>query len=233
MDVILLERIAKLGQMGDTVKVKDGFARNYLLPQGKALRANKANLAVFDSQRVELEARNLERKSEAEGVHEKLNGNSYVVIRSAGETGQLYGSVTTRDVTETLDAEGFKVARNQVSLTSPIKLIGFHSINISLHPEVDTIITLNVARSDDEAKLQASGQDLTRHDSYEMEPVEDEEEMDLAEVFDDPDDVDLGDDENSDTDEAAATEEAPVEDVPEDTPEDTAEAEDQGEEEAK
>ena len=228
MDVILLERIAKLGQMGDTVKVKDGFARNFLLPQGKALRANKANLAVFDSQRVELEARNLERKSEAEGVHEKLNGNSYVVIRSAGETGQLYGSVTTRDVTETLDAEGFKVARNQVSLTSPIKLIGFHSINISLHPEVDTVITLNVARSDDEAKLQASGQDLTRHDSFEMEPLEDEDEMDLSEVFDDPDDVDLGDGENSDADEEAAAEDAP-EETAEDSPEDAAE----GEEEAK
>ena len=209
MNVILLERIANLGQMGETVKVKDGYARNYLLPQGKALRANKANSEIFESQRVELEARNLEQKSEAESVHEKLDASTYIVIRSAGETGQLYGSVTTRDIAETLDEAGFKVVRNQVSLTSPIKVIGFHTISISLHPEVETTISINVARSEDEAKLQAAGKDLTRQDNYVMEPLEDEDELDLAEVFDDPDDVDLSDDEQS-TDEnvADANEEA-------------------------
>jgi len=186
MDVILLERIAKLGQMGDTVKVKDGYARNFLLPQGKALRANKANLAVFESQRVELEARNLERKNEAESVHEKLDGNTYIIIRSAGETGQLYGSVTTRDVAETLDEAGFKVLRNQVILTSPIKVIGLHTITIALHPEVDSTISVNVARSADEAELQAAGEDLTQRDNYEMEPLEKEEDdLDLSEVFED------------------------------------------------
>ena len=196
MDVILLERIARLGQMGDTVKVKNGYARNFLLPHGKALRANKANLAIFDSQRVELEARNLERKSEAEGVHEKLDGITYIVIRSAGETGQLYGSVTTRDVAETLDEAGFKVVRNQVSLKSPIKVIGFHLISIALHPEVETTITLNVARSEDEAKLQAAGEDLTKHDSYEMEPIEDDEDdLDLENMFDEG--VEIGEEEEA------------------------------------
>jgi len=212
MDVILLERIAKLGQMGDTVKVKNGFARNYLLPQGKALRANKANNAIFESQRVELEARNLERKSEAEEVHTKLDGNSYIVIRSAGETGQLYGSVTTRDVTEALDEAGFKVIRNQVSLMSPIKVIGLHNITISLHPEVETTISVNVARSEDEAKLQASGEDLTRRDNYEMEPVEEEDEVDLSEVFDNPDEVDMGEDAAGESDEV----ESPADEAGED-----------------
>ena len=192
MDVILLERIAKLGQMGDTVKVKNGFARNFLLPQGKALRANKANSAIFESQRVELEARNLERKSEAEGVHAKLDGNVFVTIRSAGETGQLYGSVTTRDVAETLDEAGFKVARNQVSLMTPIKVIGLHAIAIALHPEVEATISINVARSEDEAKLQASGKDLTGRNAFESDDIE-EDDVDLSEVFDDPDEVEFGD----------------------------------------
>jgi large subunit ribosomal protein L9 len=213
MDVILLERIARLGQMGDTVKVKDGYARNFLLPQGKALRANKANLTVFESQRVELEARNLERKSEAEGVHTKLDGNSYIIIRSAGETGQLYGSVTTRDVAETLDEAGFKVVRNQVSLKSPIKVIGLHAITIFLHPEVETTISVNVARSQDEAQLQAAGEDLTQRDNYELEPLEDEDDLDLSEVFDDPDEVELesDDDASEDSGEEAATEEVVAE----------------------
>lgn len=205
MNIILLERIAKLGQMGDTVSVKDGYARNFLLPQGKALRANKANLAVFESQRVELEARNLERKSEAQGVHEKLDNTVYVVIRSAGETGQLYGSVTTRDIAETLDEAGFKVARNQVSLMTPIKVIGLHAITIALHPEVETTVSMNVARSHDEAELQASGKDLTKRDVFEMEPLpdEDEDDLDLSEVFDNPDDEDIAGDEadSSDNDE--------------------------------
>lgn len=211
MDVILLERIAKLGQMGDVVKVKDGFARNFLLPQGKALRANKANMAVFEAQRAELEARNLERKSEAEGVNEKLNGNTYIIIRSAGETGQLYGSVTTRDISASLEEAGFKVAKNQISLRTPIKLIGLHAITVALHPEVDSTISINVARSEDEAERQAAGEDLTKRDNYEMDPVEEEDDLDLDAIFENPDDVELGEegaeDASEEGDSAAETEE--------------------------
>jgi large subunit ribosomal protein L9 len=161
MEVILLERISRLGQMGETVRVRDGFARNFLLPQGKALRANEANKKKFEAQRVQLEARNLERKSEAEKIAEKLDGMSFVAVRSAGETGQLYGSVSTRDIAELLDAEGFSVARNQVELNQPIKAIGLTNVAIALHPEVEVTITLNVARSADEAERQARGEDLT------------------------------------------------------------------------
>ncbi|APH71772.1 50S ribosomal protein L9 [Aquibium oceanicum] len=160
MEVILLERISRLGQMGDTVKVKDGFARNFLLPQGKALRANEANKKKFEGQRAQLEARNLERKSEAEAVSEKLDGMSFVVVRSAGETGQLYGSVSPRDISELLTAEGFSVGRNQVELNNPIKSIGLTNVVIALHPEVEVTITLNVARSADEAERQAAGEKL-------------------------------------------------------------------------
>ena len=160
MDVILLERIAKLGQMGDTVTVKDGYARNFLLPQGKALRANKANMAHFESQRAHLEARNLERKNEAEAVSEKLSGNTYVAVRSAGETGQLYGSVAARDIVATLEEEGFSVGRSQIELRAPIKIIGLHNVIIALHPEVEAEITMNVARSEEEAELQASGKSI-------------------------------------------------------------------------
>jgi large subunit ribosomal protein L9 len=161
MEVILLERIARLGQMGDTVKVKDGFARNFLLPKGKALRANEANKKKFEAQRVTLEARNLERKTEAEAVAEKLDGTTFIVVRSAGETGQLYGSVSTRDIADFLAAEGFNVARNQVELNHPIKTIGLTTIAIALHPEVEVTITLNIARSTDEAERQARGEMLT------------------------------------------------------------------------
>jgi large subunit ribosomal protein L9 len=161
MEVILLERIARLGQMGDTVKVKDGFARNFLLPQGKALRANEANKQKFEGQRAQLEARNLERKSEAQAVAEKLDGKSFVVVRSAGETGQLYGSVSTRDISDLLTAEGFTVARNQVELNHPIKAIGLTNVAIALHPEVEVTITLNIARTADEAERQARGETLT------------------------------------------------------------------------
>jgi len=161
MEVILLERIARLGQMGDTVKVKDGFARNFLLPKGKALRANEANKKKFEGQRAQLEARNLERKSEAEAVAEKLDGTTFIVVRSAGETGQLYGSVSTRDIADFLADEGFNVARNQVELNHPIKTIGLTNIAIALHPEVEVTITLNIARSTDEAERQARGEMLT------------------------------------------------------------------------
>ena len=137
MEVILLERISRLGQMGDTVKVKDGFARNFLLPQGKALRANEANKKKFEGQRAQLEARNLERKSEAQQIADKLDGKSFMVVRSAGETGQLYGSVSTRDIADLLTAEGFTVSRNQVELNHPIKTIGLTNVAIALHPEVE------------------------------------------------------------------------------------------------
>ncbi|MEP1930921.1 MAG: 50S ribosomal protein L9 [Roseibium sp.] len=177
MQVILLERIARLGQMGDTVRVRDGYARNYLLPQGKALRANKANLTRFESERAQLEARNLERKTEAEAVASKLDGEALVMIRSAGETGQLYGSVSTRDVAEGLTEGGFTIGRSQVELRTPIKTIGLHSVLIQLHPEVEVTVSVNVARSDDEATRQAAGEDLTtpEQDIFEFEEEEDED----------------------------------------------------------
>jgi len=161
MEVILLERIARLGQMGETVKVKDGFGRNFLLPQGKALRANAANKKKFEGQRAQLEARNLERKSEAQTVADVLDGMSFIAVRSAGETGQLYGSVSTRDIADLLTAEGFTVNRNQVELNQPIKEIGLRNVAIALHPEVEVTITLNVARSVDEAERQSKGETLT------------------------------------------------------------------------
>lgn len=215
MDVILLERIARLGQMGDVVKVKDGFARNFLLPQGKALRANEANKLNFENQRVELEARNLERKTEAEAVKEKLDGNSYVVVRSAGQTGQLYGSVTSRDIAASLEEAGFKVSRNQVNLNTPIKVIGLHDVQIVLHPEVDASVTMNVARSEDEAERQAAGEDLTSRDAqFELEQFDDEEEgLDLEEVFENPEDeAEALEDSQDDSDDATidATSEAPA-----------------------
>ncbi len=161
MEVILLERISRLGQMGETVKVKDGYARNFLLPQGKALRANEANKKKFEGQRAQLEARNLERKSEASEVAGKLDGKTFIVVRSAGETGQLYGSVSTRDIADLLAAEGFTVARNQVELNQPIKAIGLTNVAIALHPEVEVTITLNIARSPEEAERQSKGETLT------------------------------------------------------------------------
>jgi large subunit ribosomal protein L9 len=183
MQVILLERIAKLGQMGDTVRVRDGYARNFLLPQGKALRANKANMQRFENERAQLEARNLERRQEAEAVAAKLDGESMIMIRSAGETGQLYGSVSTRDIAEGLTAAGFTVSRGQVELRTPIKTIGLHSVLIQLHPEVEVSVTVNVARSEDEAVRQAAGEDLTapEQDIFEFEEDEEEAEGEVAE----------------------------------------------------
>lgn len=183
MEIILLERIPRLGQMGDVVKVKDGFARNFLLPQGKALRANEANKKKFESQRVELEARNLEQRKEAEGVAEKLDGKTFVVIRSAAETGQLYGSVSTRDIVLVLGEEGFKIGRNQVELNQPIKAIGITNVEIALHPEVIVTISLNVARSADEAERQARGETL---DSAEAIYGEDINETARPDAFFDP-----------------------------------------------
>jgi large subunit ribosomal protein L9 len=156
MQVILLERIEKLGQMGEVVKVKPGYARNYLLPKKKALRATDENLKVFESQRTQLEADNLERRGEAEAVAGKLDGLSVVLIRQAGEGGQLYGSVTARDVALALNAEKVKVERSQVQLDKVIKVLGLHPVRVRLHPEVSVTITVNVARSEEEASAQAS-----------------------------------------------------------------------------
>jgi large subunit ribosomal protein L9 len=164
MEVIRLERVAKLGQMGDVVRVKTGYARNFLLPQGKALRSNAESRKRFEREKVQLEARNLEARTEAQGVAVKLTGQSFIVIRQAGETGQLYGSVSTRDIAETASAGGFSVERRQVRLDRAIKAIGLHQVMITLHPEVEVPITINVARSADEAERQARGEDLTRPD---------------------------------------------------------------------
>ncbi len=172
MDVILLERIARLGQMGDVVRVKDGYARNFLLPQGKALRANEGNKKRFESERVHLEARNLERKQEADAASVKIAGQTFVIIRQAGETGHLYGSVSGRDIVEAMQAAGTTIARNQVALNQPIKSIGLHPVKIALHPEVETGITVNVARSEDEAERQARGEDLTRAERDDDVPEE-------------------------------------------------------------
>ncbi|WP_295559217.1 50S ribosomal protein L9 [uncultured Hyphomicrobium sp.] len=161
MQVILLQRIGRLGQMGDVVTVKDGFARNFLLPQKKALRATKDNLAHFETQRSQLEANNLELKKEAEAVATKLEGQIFKAIRSAGDTGQLYGSVSTRDIAEAVTAGGFTVDRRQIVLERPIKSLGLHETKVQLHPEVIVKVTLNVARSDEEAAKQARGEDVT------------------------------------------------------------------------
>jgi large subunit ribosomal protein L9 len=161
MQVILLERIGRLGQMGDVVTVKDGFARNFLLPQGKALRATKANRERFDKERAQLEARNLELKSEAGAVADKLQGKSFIIIRQAGDSGQLYGSVTTRDISTAVSEGGFSIERRQVMLDRPIKSLGLHDVRIGLHAEVEPRVTINVARSPDEAARQARGEQVT------------------------------------------------------------------------
>jgi large subunit ribosomal protein L9 len=160
MQVILLERVEKLGQMGEEVKVKDGFARNYLLPQKKALRATKANREFFQSQKSQLEARNLERKSEAQKIADKLDGQTFVLLRQAGDRGQLYGSVSPRDISDIITNGGFSVARTQIPLDKAIKDIGLHSVSVVLHPEVRVKVTVNVARTEDEAERQARGEDV-------------------------------------------------------------------------
>ena len=160
MEVILLERVAKLGQMGDTVRVKDGFARNFLLPKKKALRATKANREYFQTQKAHLEAANAERKKGADAIASKLNGKSFTLIRQAGDRGQLYGSVSPRDVAEVVEKAGHKVDRHQVSISQAIKTIGLFTLPVILHPEVRVNITINVARSEDEAERQARGEDV-------------------------------------------------------------------------
>jgi large subunit ribosomal protein L9 len=160
MQVILLERVEKLGQMGDEVRVKDGFARNFLLPKKKALRATKANRDYFHAQKAHLEANNLKLKSEAEKIGSKLDGQKFVLIRQAGDRGQLYGSVSPRDVADAMEKGGFKVDRHQINISVAIKAIGLFTIPVVLHPEVKVNITVNVARSEDEAERQARGEDV-------------------------------------------------------------------------
>ncbi|MEM1235703.1 MAG: 50S ribosomal protein L9 [Pseudomonadota bacterium] len=181
MDIILLERVAKLGQMGEVVSVKEGYARNFLIPTGKALRANEANKARFEAEKAQLEARNLETKTEAESLAAKLDGEQFVVIRSASDAGSLYGSVTPRDAAEAATEAGFTVDKKQVALQAPIKELGLHDLTVQLHPEVDATITLNVARSTEEAELQASGKSIQELAAEE----EAEAEFEIAELFDD------------------------------------------------
>jgi large subunit ribosomal protein L9 len=181
MQVILLQRVAKLGQMGEVVNVKDGYARNYLLPQGKALRANESNIKSFEAKKAQLEAQNLETRKEAESVAEKLDGQTFVVIRSASDAGALYGSVTTRDAADAATESGFTVGRAQIVLDRPIKDLGLHTVTVVLHPEVSAKIVLNVARSAEEAELQASGKSIQEL-AAEAEAAA---EFEIAELFDD------------------------------------------------
>ena len=181
MQVILLERVAKLGQMGEVVEVKPGYARNYLLPQGKALTASAANIASFESQKAQLEARNLETKKEAEALSQKLDGQQFVVIRSASDGGNLYGSVTTRDAAMVATEEGYTVDKKQVLIRQPIKTLGLHEVEVHLHPEVMVVINLNVARSPEEAELQASGKSIQELAAEEAA----EADFEIAELFDD------------------------------------------------
>ncbi len=181
MQVILLQRVAKLGQMGEVVSVKDGYARNFLLPQGKALRANDMNIKSFETRKAQLEADNLETRKEAEVVGQKLDGQQFVVIRSASDSGALYGSVTTRDVSDVATAEGFTVDRGQVVLDRPIKDLGLHPVTVVLHPEVSVKVTINVARSTEEAELQASGKSIQELAAEEEAAAE----FEISELFDD------------------------------------------------
>ncbi len=181
MDVILLERVAKLGQMGEVVKVRDGYARNFLLPKGKALRATKDNRSRFETMKIELEARNLERRKDAESVAATLNGQIVTMVRQAGESGQLYGSVSTRDIAEALVAAGFHVDRQQVVLNHPIKTLGLHGVPVILHPEVEVTVQANVARNAEEAERQARGEDVRTARDEDAE-IEAELAAELAEV---------------------------------------------------
>ena len=181
MDVILLERVEKLGAIGDVVKVKDGFARNFLLPRGKALRATKANLAHFEAQRAEIEARNVKNREAAAKNGEALDGTQYVLIRQAGESGQLYGSVAGRDVADAIRAEGGKVDRSMVVLDKPIKTLGVHEVKVKLHAEVTITVTLNIARSQDEAERQARGENVIASQFEEERAAEAEAAQDLLE----------------------------------------------------
>jgi len=209
MQVILLERVAKLGQMGEVVDVKPGYARNFLLPQGKALNVTESNIASFEAQKAQLEARNLETKKEAESLADKLGGQQFIVIRQASDAGALYGSVTTRDAAEAATAEGFTVDRGQIILDRPIKELGLHDVTVRLHPEVDTSFSLNVARSVEEAELQASGKSIQELAAE----AEAEAEFEISELFDD---IGAAASEDEDLAEAVA-EDAPAESTDEES----------------
>lgn len=181
MKVILLERVAKLGQMGDVVDVKAGYARNFLLPQSKGLSASQANIASFEARKAQLEANNLESKKEAEDMASRLDGQKFVVIRQASDAGYLYGSVTTRDAADAATDGGFSVDRKQVALQAPIKELGLHAVTVRLHPEVDAEIIMNVARSTEEAELQSAGKSIQELAAEEEAAAD----FEIAELFDD------------------------------------------------
>ena len=225
MEVILLERIEKLGQMGDVVKVKDGFARNFLLPQKKALRASEDNLAYFEKEKVTLEANNLKQKQEAEVILTKLDDFNLIIIRQAGETGQLYGSVNTNDVKTSLNENGFVVEKNQIKLDKPIKELGIHKVSVKLHPEVQAIISVIVSRTESEAETLIKGdeikiqseENLISEDTINLEEVfeegavpEDinEESAEITEDNDNQISEDLSNENNSDTDESEKKDDA-------------------------
>ena len=203
MQVILLERVSKLGQMGDVVDVKPGYARNFLLPQGKAQMASETNITAFEKQKSQLETKNLETKKEADALLGKLDGQTFVVIRSASESGALYGSVSPRDAAEVATSAGFSIDRKQISLVKPIKELGLHEMSVVLHPEVTATIILNVARSTEEADLQASGKSIQDVAAE----AEAEAEFEIAELFDDIGSAALDDDNEDDQ-----VSDAPVED---------------------
>ena len=208
MQVILMERVAKLGQMGDVVDVKSGYARNYLLPQGKALTASKDNIAQFEIQKAQLEVRNLETRKEAEDLASRLDGQTFIVIRSASDSGALYGSVTPRDAADVASEGGFNVDRKQITSLKPIKELGLHEMEVRLHPEVSATIVLNVARSAEEAELQAEGKSIQELAAEEEAAAE----FEIAELFDDmgaaaADDFEADDDDQGPSKEAAAEEE--------------------------
>ena len=217
MQVILLERVAKLGQMGDVVSVKDGYARNYLLPQKKALWASEANIAAFEADKAQLEAHNLETKKEADALAEKLNGQQFIVIRQASDSGSLYGSVTPRDAADAATEAGFTVERRQVSLTAPIKELGLHKVLVTLHPEVEAVIEMNVARSTEEAELQARGINIAEQAAEE----EAQAEIEIAELFDE-----IGAAELDELDQLGDTEQAPADAAPQEASDDEGENKD-------
>jgi large subunit ribosomal protein L9 len=192
MKVILLERVERLGALGETVNVKDGFARNFLLPMHKALRATEANLKVFEGQRHEIEARNAKAKAGAETEAGKLDGSSYILIRQAGESGQLYGSVSGRDVADAIQSEGGKADRSQVVLDKPIKTLGLHAIKVRLHPEVTVTVTINIARSQDEAERQARGENVISSQFEEDRAAAEEAAADMLEGGAGSHEVDFG-----------------------------------------
>ncbi|MBT6507475.1 MAG: 50S ribosomal protein L9 [Marinovum sp.] len=211
MQVILMERVAKLGQMGDVVDVKSGYARNYLLPQGKALTASKDNIAQFETQKAQLEARNLETRTESEDLASRLDGHTFIVIRSASDSGALYGSVTPRDAADVASAGRFSVDRKQITSLKPIKELGLHEMNVRVHPEVSATIVLNVARSAEEAELQADGKSIQELAAEEEAAAE----FEIAELFDDmgaaaSEDFEADNDQGAEDD--LATEEVPAED---------------------